>query len=77
MFQLLISISRQDLAARQLPAFLTSFAIGAFFYHFGNFALECMGFLATWCAIDGVAQLILTHRQERAVATRSAAGRDS
>lgn len=68
MFQLLASISRQELAARQLPAFLTSFLIGTLFYRFGSFALECLAFVATWFALDAITQVVLTQRRGKAAA---------
>lgn len=58
MYQLLASISTQDLALRQSPAFASSFVIAALFYKFGSFALECLAFLATWFVIDAGIQLV-------------------
>ena len=60
MFQLLMTVGRQDLAVRQAPAFLLSFVLASLFYKFGSFAVECLAFLATWFVIDAVAQLVLT-----------------
>jgi hypothetical protein len=57
-YQLLASISTQDLALRQGPAFAVSFVIASLFYKFGSFALECLAFLATWFVIDAGIQLI-------------------
>lgn len=68
MFQLLVSISRQELAARQLPAFLMSFLIGTLFYRFGSFALECLAFMATWFALDAITQVLLAQRRGKAAA---------
>jgi hypothetical protein len=68
LYQLLASISRQDLALRQTPAFVASFVIASLFYKFGSFALECVAFLATWFVIDACIQLIVRMRgrtQER------------
>lgn len=62
MYQLLASISTQDLALRQAPAFAASFIIASLFYKFGSFALECVAFLATWFVIDAVIQLIVRKR---------------
>ncbi|MDN5851431.1 MAG: hypothetical protein L0K86_01045 [Actinomycetia bacterium] len=70
MFQLITAVSRLDLAARQLPVLLVSFAIATVFYHFGNFAFECLAFLATWFVLDAVAGLGLTVR--RKLMTRAA-----
>lgn len=52
MYQLLRTISRHDLFARQVPALVISFVVASLFYKWGSFALECLGFLATWFVID-------------------------
>jgi hypothetical protein len=65
-YQLLASISTQDLALRQTPAFAASFIIAALFYKFGSFALECVAFLATWFAIDAGFQLVNRLRAAKA-----------
>ena len=52
MYQLLKSISRQDLMRRQLPAFLGAFLTAELAYKFHSFALETLAFLATWYALD-------------------------
>lgn len=76
MFQLLVRINRQELAARQLPAFLTSFLIGTLFYRFGSFALECLAFMATWFALDSIAQVVLTQRRGKAAAAATTTAGD-
>ena len=63
MYQLLASISTQDLALRQTPAFAASFIIASLFYKFGSFALECVAFLATWFVIDAGFQLLARMRE--------------
>ena len=52
MYQFLRSLTKQDLFLRQVPAAAAAFAAASMFYKFGNFALECAGFLATWYVID-------------------------
>ena len=69
MFQLIVLIRKQDLARRQLPIFLVSFAIASLFYKFGSFALECIAFLATWFVIDAAIQLIIGRQKPNASGT--------
>jgi hypothetical protein len=57
-YQLLASVSRQELALRQLPAFAVAFVVASLFFKFGSFALECLAFLVTWFAIDAGIQLV-------------------
>jgi hypothetical protein len=59
MYQLLRSVSRMDLLARQAPALSSSFIVASAFYRFGSFALECLAFLGTWFVIDAVLGLAL------------------
>ncbi len=54
MFQLLRAVSALDLFRRQLPCFTLAFVVAAVFYRFGSFALECVGFLATWFVLDAI-----------------------
>lgn len=53
-FQLLVAISGLDLFRRQLPCSALAFVVASLFYRFGSFALECLGFLATWFLLDMV-----------------------
>ena len=59
MFQLLHSLSLNELLSQQLPAFSVSFLIAEFFYKFHSFALECAAFLVTWYVLDAVLQWVL------------------
>ena len=59
MFQLLHSLSLNELLRQQLPAFSVSFLIAEFFYKFHSFALECAAFLVTWYVLDAVLQWVL------------------
>ena len=52
MYQLLWSSPRRELLTRHLPGLVISFVIAELFYKWGSFALECIGFLATWFVID-------------------------
>jgi hypothetical protein len=68
-FQLIRSISRLDLAVRQLPVLLVSFVTATLFYEFGNFGLEMGAFLGTWFVLDAVVQagLAVLHRDHQAL----------
>jgi hypothetical protein len=56
MFQLIRTLSAGNLLARQLPVAGVAFLTATLFYKFGNFALECVGFLATWFVLDAIVQ---------------------
>ena len=57
-YQFLTSLSGQELAVRQLPAFSVSFIIAALFYKFHSFALECGAFLVTWFVVDALTEVV-------------------
>ena len=38
------------------PGAGVAFLTATLFYKFGNFALECVGFLATWFVLDAIVQ---------------------
>ncbi len=57
MYQLIDKLSAKQLWARQAPTMLGSLVIAELFYKFGSFGIECVSFLATWCALDGLVQL--------------------
>jgi hypothetical protein len=63
MYQLIQSISRQDLLRRQLPALMTAFVLAEIFYKFHSFTLECAAFLATWFALDWIGGRLLGGKQ--------------
>lgn len=71
MFLLFRFLSRQQLVLRQLPAFLVSFVIAAFFYKFGSFAIECIAFLATWAALDLVSDWLFSKGKRPVRANRA------
>ena len=60
MYQLLRSLSGQDLVVQQAPVFVVAFVLASVFYKFGNFALECVAFLATWFVLDLLASVART-----------------
>ena len=70
MFELIRSVSLRQLLARQAPALAGSLLIAEFFYKFGSFTLECLGFLATWFVLDamfaGIARALARPAQDRA-----------
>jgi hypothetical protein len=74
LFQLLAAISGLDLFRRQLPCFTVAFVVASLFYRFGSFALECLGFLATWLVLDvlyeGLARLARAERASGDIARR-------
>ena len=62
MFELLRSSSLRQLLARQAPALVISLIVAEMFYKFGSFTLECLGFLATWFALDATFALVARKR---------------
>lgn len=56
MYRLLHSITLRQLVVEQMPVALTALALAEVFYKFHSFTLECVAFLATWWALDYVAQ---------------------
>ncbi|CAH0137125.1 hypothetical protein SRABI26_00381 [Arthrobacter sp. Bi26] len=70
MFQLFKSLSAQQLVLQQLPVFLISFFIAAFFYKFGSFAIECIAFLTTWAALDLVSDCLFSKGKKPVRANR-------
>ena len=60
MYQLFRHLSHQQLFLRQLPVFVVAFVVASLFYKFGNFAVECLAFLATWAALDFLMGLIVS-----------------
>jgi hypothetical protein len=60
MFHLIRSMTARQLLVRQVPVLATSFVIAEVFYKFHSFTLECAAFLATWFALDGITQVIVS-----------------
>lgn len=56
MFQLIKTLGAGELLARQMPVAGVAFLTATLFYKFGNFALECAAFLATWFVLDAIVQ---------------------
>lgn len=63
MYSLLRNAPRPEVIAVHAPALLVAFGIATLFYKFGNFALECIAFLATWFAIDFAIASVRTSRR--------------
>ena len=58
MFELLRSSSRRELYTRHVPGLVISLVVAELFYKWGSFALECLGFLATWLVLDLIFALV-------------------
>ena len=52
MYELIRSSSRRELFTRHAPGLIIAFVMAELFYKWGSFALECLGFLATWLVVD-------------------------
>jgi hypothetical protein len=59
MYQLIHSLSMNELFKRQLPVFLVALAIAELFYKFHSFTLECGAFLLSWYVLDALARNLL------------------
>jgi hypothetical protein len=53
-FSLLFQRPFSQFSRFEIPAFAVSLAIAELFYKFHSFSLECLAFLATWCALGGL-----------------------
>jgi len=58
MYTLIRLIPLRQLLLEQLPALAVSFVIAETFYKFHSFAVECVAFLLTWYAVDGIFQFV-------------------
>ena len=58
MFELIRSSSRREIFTRHAPGLLIAFVVAELFYKWGSFALECLGFLATWFVVDLIFALL-------------------
>ncbi len=52
MYELIRSSSRRELFTRHVPGLIIAFVMAELFYKWGSFALERLGFLATWLLVD-------------------------
>lgn len=59
MYSLVNALPARQLLWVQAPALIGSFVIADLFYKWGSFALECVGFLATWFVLDVIARFLL------------------
>ena len=73
MYTLIRSVPASRLLREQLPALVASFVIAEVFYKFHSFTLECLAFLVTWFAIDGVISLV-TGKLRRPATTSQTGG---
>jgi hypothetical protein len=62
MYQLIHSLTVNELFKRQLPIFLVAFVIAELFYKFHSFTLECAAFLATWYILDAIVQWVVPRK---------------
>lgn len=62
MYQLIRTLTRNQLLLRQVPVLSLSMLIAELFYKFHSFVLECVAFLATWFVLDALVQLFFRAR---------------
>jgi hypothetical protein len=75
MYMLIRLIPLRQLLLEQLPALAFSLVIAEMFYKFHSFTLECVAFLLTWYAVDGVCQLLRRLLPSNTGKTRSTSSR--
>lgn len=54
MYSLLRSLTCEKFLSQTAPPLMASLLIAELLYKFHSFALECIAFLVTWCALDWV-----------------------
>jgi hypothetical protein len=59
MYSLLKNIGLRDSLEKELAPFVVALAIAQIWFKWGSFALELIGFIATWFVLGLVADLIL------------------
>lgn len=59
MFSLIKQLGFQDALRRESIPLVTAFVIADVFYKWHSFALECLGFLATWYVLSFLQSLIV------------------
>jgi hypothetical protein len=52
MYTLFKTLTARELITKELPALAVSLTAAELFYKFRSFTLECVAFLATWCAVS-------------------------
>lgn len=62
MYSLMRLLPLRRLLLEQVPALAVSFVIAEVCYKFHSFTLECLAFLATWCAVDVVIEQVARRR---------------
>ncbi len=66
MYSLARNLPLKSLAAEQLPALVVSMFTAELFFKWHSFTLECVGFLATWYALDRARVAVLKLRRRSA-----------
>lgn len=72
MYTLLKSVSLQVVLVQEAPYFIISFAIASLFYKWHSFALETIGFLATWALLSYVGNTLAAWLRGRGAQSNSA-----
>jgi hypothetical protein len=62
MYQLIHSLTVNELFKRQLPVFAVAFIIAELFYKFHSFILETGAFLVTWYVLDAIVQRVVSRK---------------
>jgi hypothetical protein len=62
MYQLIHSLTVNELFKRQLPVFAVAFIIAELFYKFHSFILETGAFLLTWYVLDAIVQRVVSRK---------------
>lgn len=63
MFSLVQQFGLQDALRRELVPLMIAFLIAELFYKWQSFALECLGFLATWYVLSFLQSLLVNPRR--------------
>ena len=61
MYTLIKMMPIRQFLLEQVPALGASLVIAERFYKFHSFTLECIAFLATWFAADGLMRFFIRH----------------
>lgn len=59
MFSLVKSLGLPAALRQEAPALIVAFLIAEVLYKFHSFALECVAFLITWCALSAIQSAVL------------------
>jgi hypothetical protein len=58
MFTLWHQVGFRRSLATEVPYLIVAIVVAEVFYKFHSFTLECLAFLATWCALSAVASWV-------------------